>query len=60
MAVDAAGDLDTVENIDLCWPVGDERPNVGRAVLEHLLHIAAGDCVTWEGGRRVVHETPDS
>lgn len=57
MAVDAAGDLDTVDMIDLCWLVGDERPNVGRAVLEHLLHISAGDCVTWEDGRRVVHET---
>ncbi|GAA4697673.1 hypothetical protein GCM10023215_39970 [Pseudonocardia yuanmonensis] len=57
MAVDAAGDLDTVDMIDLCWLVGDERPNVGRAVLEHLLHISAGDCVTWEDGHRVVHET---
>lgn len=57
MAVDAAGDLDSVENIDMCWLVGDERPNVGRAVIEHMLHISAGDCVTWEDGRRVVHET---
>ncbi|MDD7966173.1 saccharopine dehydrogenase family protein [Actinomycetospora lemnae] len=57
MAVDAAGDLDSVDDIDLCWLVGDERPNVGRAVLEHLLHISAGECVTWEDGRRVVHET---
>lgn len=57
MAVDAANDLDAVENIDLCWLVGDERPNVGRAVMEHMLHISAGECVTWEDGRRVVHET---
>lgn len=57
MAVDAARDLDTVENIDLAWVVGDERPGIGRAVLEHFLHITAGECVTWEGGRRVVHET---
>lgn len=57
LAVDAASDLDSVDNIDLAWLVGDERPNVGRAVLEHLLHISAGDCVTWEDGRQVTHET---
>lgn len=57
LAVDAASELDTVENIDLAWVVGDERPGIGRAVLEHFLHITAGDCVTWEGGERVVHET---
>lgn len=57
LAVDAANDLDTVDRIDLCWLVGDERPHVGRAVLEHMLHISGGDCVTWEGGQRVVHES---
>ena len=57
LAVDAAAELDTVENIDLAWVVGDERPGIGRAVLEHFLHITAGDCVTWEHGHRVVHET---
>jgi Saccharopine dehydrogenase NADP binding domain len=57
LAVDAAGDLDSVERIDLCWVVGDERPGIGRAVLEHFLHITAGDCLTWEGGERVNHET---
>lgn len=57
LAVDAASDLDTVEDIDLCWVVGDERPGIGRAVLEHFLHITAGDCLTWEGGRLVNHET---
>jgi saccharopine dehydrogenase-like NADP-dependent oxidoreductase len=57
LAVDAATELDTVENVDLAWVVGDERPGIGRAVLEHFLHITAGDCVTWEGGKRVVHET---
>lgn len=56
MAVDAARDLDTVENIELCWVVGDERPAVGRAVLDHLMHIAAGPCVTWRNGQRVTHE----
>ncbi|MET8545256.1 saccharopine dehydrogenase NADP-binding domain-containing protein [Kitasatospora sp. NPDC004799] len=57
MAVDAANELDTVETIELGWVVGDERPNVGRAVLEHLMHIAAGDCLTWEHGGPVVHES---
>jgi saccharopine dehydrogenase-like NADP-dependent oxidoreductase len=57
MAVDAAGDLDTVERIDLCWLVGEERPNVGRAVLEHMLSISAGECATWDRGRRTVRES---
>ena len=57
LAVDAASELDTVESIDVCWIVGDERPGIGRAVLEHFLHITAGDCLTWEGGRQVNHET---
>jgi hypothetical protein len=57
LVADAANELDTVENIDVCWVVGDERPGVGRAVLEHLMHIAAGPCVTWENGERVMHET---
>lgn len=57
MVVDAANDLDTVERIDLCWLVGEERPNVGRAVLEHMLSISAGDCETWDNGVRTVHES---
>ncbi|MEU6963362.1 saccharopine dehydrogenase family protein [Streptomyces chrestomyceticus] len=57
LAVDAASELDTVETIDLGWVVGDERPDVGRAVLEHLLHITAGDCLTWEHGGPVVHDS---
>ncbi|RMI30159.1 saccharopine dehydrogenase family protein [Nocardia stercoris] len=57
LAVDAAAELDEIERIDMYWAVGDERPNVGRAVLEHMLHISAGDCHTWEGGRRVIHES---
>ncbi|GAA1482154.1 saccharopine dehydrogenase NADP-binding domain-containing protein [Gordonia sinesedis] len=57
MAVDAAGDLDEVDAIDLAWLVGEERPNVGRAVIEHMLHISAGECVTWENGQRTMHET---
>ena len=57
MVADAASELDTVENIDVCWVVGDERPVVGRAVLQHLMHISAGDCLTWENGGPVTHES---
>lgn len=57
MAVDAASDLDTVDRIDLCWLVGEERPNVGRAVLEHMLSISGGECITWDRGERVIHES---
>ncbi|MFE6066991.1 saccharopine dehydrogenase family protein [Streptomyces sp. NPDC056525] len=57
MAVDAANELDTVEEIELFWTVGDERPNVGRAVIHHLMHIAAGDCLTWENGGPAHHES---
>lgn len=57
MAVDAASTLDHVENIDLCWVMGDERPGSGRAVLEHMLSISAGPCLTWEHGGPVMHES---
>ncbi|MEI1680979.1 saccharopine dehydrogenase NADP-binding domain-containing protein [Acinetobacter baumannii] len=64
LVVDAANELDTVENIDCCWMMGDERSGsgsgfgrVGRAVLEHFLHITAGNCLTWENGQRVNHES---
>lgn len=57
LARDAASQLDTVEEVTLGWMVGDERPAVGRAVLQHLMHIAAGDCLTWENGGPVVHES---
>lgn len=57
MAVDVAKELDTVDELELCWLVGDERPGVGRAVLEHLMHIAAGPCLTWADGKATIHET---
>jgi saccharopine dehydrogenase-like NADP-dependent oxidoreductase len=57
LARDAASQLDTVEDLTLGWMVGDERPAVGRAVLQHLMHIAAGDCLTWENGGPVVHQS---
>jgi saccharopine dehydrogenase-like NADP-dependent oxidoreductase len=58
MAVDAASQLDQVENIDVCWVSGDEGARFyGAAVLEHALHIGAGECLTWRDGRRVTVET---
>lgn len=57
MAADAASTLDHVENIDMCWVMGDERPGSGRAVLEHMLSISAGPCLTWENGGPVMHES---
>lgn len=57
MVVDAADELDTVENIEMFWVVGDERPGIGRAVLEHMLHVAAGPCLTWENGGPVMHQS---
>lgn len=57
LAVDATKGLDTVDSIDVCWLVGDERPGIGKAVLEHLMHIAAGPCLTWVGGKATLNES---
>ncbi|KAF7596061.1 hypothetical protein BBP40_003323 [Aspergillus hancockii] len=58
MVMDAVRELDTVESIDICWLVGDERGSgTGKAVLEHLMHIAAGPCLTWVGGKPTVNES---
>ncbi|WP_431962396.1 saccharopine dehydrogenase family protein [Nocardia sp. bgisy134] len=57
LVADAAAELDTVENIEVGWLVGDERPDVGRAVLHHLMHISAGPCLTWENGGPATHES---
>ncbi|KAJ5268748.1 hypothetical protein N7505_004506 [Penicillium chrysogenum] len=56
MAVDAAKGIQKVDTIDVCWLVGDERPGIGKAVLEHLMHIAAGPCLTWANGKATVNE----
>jgi saccharopine dehydrogenase-like NADP-dependent oxidoreductase len=56
MAVDAAKDLDTVEGIDAGWCVTDEGGENGKEVLEHLMHIAAGPCLTWADGKATIHE----
>ncbi|OKH78679.1 saccharopine dehydrogenase [Mycobacterium sp. SWH-M3] len=57
MVADAAGELDTVENIDVYWVVGDERGSIGRAVLDHMLRVAAGPCMTWQNGGPVMHQS---
>jgi hypothetical protein len=58
MAVDAAGQLDDVESVDVCWVSGDEGPQAfGAAVVEHILHIGAGQTLTWRDGRQVSVET---
>jgi saccharopine dehydrogenase-like NADP-dependent oxidoreductase len=57
MAVDAAQGIEKVDSIDVCWLVGDERPGIGKAVLEHLMHIAAGPCLTWANGKATINES---
>ena len=56
MAIDAASELDQVDSIDICWLVGDEA-SVGKAVLQHLMHIAAGPCLTWVDSKPTVNES---
>lgn len=57
MVMDAVRELDSVDSIDLCWLVGDERGGTGKAVLEHLMHIAAGPCLTWANGKPAMNES---
>ncbi|MBT2423778.1 saccharopine dehydrogenase NADP-binding domain-containing protein [Streptomyces sp. ISL-22] len=57
MVVDAANQLDSVETIQVGWLMGDERPVVGRAVIHHMLHISVGNCLTWENGGPVNHDS---
>lgn len=49
-------EIDTVESMDICWLVSDEGSRVGREILEHLMHITAGHCLTWADGKAAVHE----
>jgi saccharopine dehydrogenase-like NADP-dependent oxidoreductase len=54
MAVDAAGQLDRAETVEVCWVSGDEGPYpLGAAVLEHAIHIGAGDTLVWREGRQL-------
>lgn len=56
MVMDATRELDSVDSIDICWLVGDE-PTVGKAVLQHLMHIAAGPCLTWTNSKPTMNES---
>lgn len=58
LARDVIEQLDSVESIEVAWCVGDEGPqDFGRAVVEHVMHIGAGPCVTWRNGGPVTTET---
>ncbi|KAJ5825838.1 saccharopine dehydrogenase domain-containing protein [Penicillium riverlandense] len=57
IAVDAASELDSVSAIDLCWLVGNEKSGAGRAVMEHLMHIASGPCLSWINGKPTLIES---
>lgn len=56
LAVEIARELDTVESLDICWLVSEEGGALGREVLEHLMLITGGPCLTWANGRPAVHE----
>ncbi|MCY4670721.1 MAG: saccharopine dehydrogenase NADP-binding domain-containing protein, partial [Rhodococcus sp.] len=58
MEVDAAAEIDNVHAIDVCWCTGDEGAKpYGAAVIEHLFHIAAGECLLWRDGRSTTVES---
>lgn len=56
MVMDATRELDSIDSIDICWLVGDEA-SVGKAVLQHLMHIAAGPCLTWVNSKPTLNES---
>ncbi|KAL5614161.1 hypothetical protein FOVSG1_003224 [Fusarium oxysporum f. sp. vasinfectum] len=56
MAVQICSELDDVQRIDICWLVSEEGGALGREVLEHLMHITGGPCLSWADGHAVVHE----
>ncbi|KAJ5815341.1 Saccharopine dehydrogenase-domain-containing protein [Penicillium riverlandense] len=56
MAVDVSKEFDTIDSLDICWLVSEEAGGLGREVLEHLMHITGGPCLTWADGKGVVHE----
>ncbi|GFF55918.1 hypothetical protein IFM51744_08765 [Aspergillus udagawae] len=57
MVLDVTAELDTVDSIDICWSVSDGKGKTGKAVLEHLMHIAAGPCLTWANGKPTMNES---
>jgi hypothetical protein len=56
LAVEIAEELDTVDALETFWLVGEEGGQLGREVLEHLMHITGGPCLTWADGKAAVHE----
>lgn len=54
MAREVAAVLETVQGIETAWVVGDEgKKELGRAVIEHMLHCISGECWSWEEGQLV-------
>ncbi|CAG8901754.1 unnamed protein product [Penicillium egyptiacum] len=56
LAVEISQELDNVDSIDICWLVSEEGGELGREVLEHLMDITGGSCLTWADGKATVHE----
>ena len=51
-AADLERRFDEVEVLDIAWASGDEGGGVmGRAVLEHVIHITGGEGARWRDGR---------
>lgn len=57
IAMDATSQLDVVNSIELFWLVGNEKSGAGKAVVEHLMHIASGPCLTWVDGKPQIVES---
>ncbi len=50
--------MERADDVEVAWCVGDEEnQQLGRAVIEHTMHIGAGDCVTWRDGVQVTHQS---
>ena len=50
--------VDVAEQVHVGWCVGDEGPQeLGRAVLDHAVHMVAGTTPTWENGQAGQHVT---
>ncbi|KAJ5743925.1 Saccharopine dehydrogenase-domain-containing protein [Penicillium manginii] len=56
LAVEIAEELDIVDTLDICWMVSEEGGQLGRDVLEHLMQITGGPCLTWADGKAALHE----
>jgi hypothetical protein len=58
IAADLINQLDDIETIEVGWTVGDEGAHrIGRAVVEHVVHIGAGECITWRNGKPFVSQS---